>query len=115
MLASKVALFGLTGSPEIFVFHTSSAGNAGQSVPGITVPGDASEGCDPVPDAPATEDVRPLSSAVTTISAEAAVIGLFFISPCPVRLFGQSPTLGVGCSEWRSRAPVGSGRDQVGG
>ena len=38
MLASHVALFGSTGSPEMFVFHALSAGNIGQAVPGSVVP-----------------------------------------------------------------------------
>jgi hypothetical protein len=39
--ASHVALSALTGNPVMGVFHTLSAGNAGQFVPGIVVPSDA--------------------------------------------------------------------------
>jgi hypothetical protein len=42
--ANQIALSEFTGSPVIAVFHTLSAGKAGQFVPGMVVPGTRSDG-----------------------------------------------------------------------
>ena len=63
MAASHAALFGLTGSPVIGVFHAASDGKDGQDVPGMIGPVAAAE-----PDANDTVDRSPTTSAPTATS-----------------------------------------------
>jgi hypothetical protein len=60
-----VALLVFTGSPVIGVFHTLSAGNAGQRVPGSVVPTSAWARC---------RDDSWCAEAVETVIAELATI-----------------------------------------
>src|ERR1700722_4694669 len=84
MLAIHSALWGSTGSWEMFVFHTLSAGNIGQlGAPGSGVPADAGSGVAMPRTSPPHRTARTRDSTPSALVAGTARLASFQIIPRP--------------------------------
>ncbi len=105
MLANQAALWASTGSPEMSVFHTLSAGKTGQpGAPGSGLPAEAAP--------PVASRDRPVPTMASTTAAVTRVFIDRLTSPAPThRTPGPSgydtPTVG-GPAQARARLPSAS-------